>query len=274
MDNIEYLYHYTSVETLAQILRNHSIRFNSLEKMDDLQEQEAGDIKNVGQFVYVSSWTDDELESIPMWNLYASLDRGVRIQLCKNPFKLYNNTANDLATVNGLKVTEASQGNSIQTIIPLTEIFSKGFISMQNKTKKILFKVEYTNEKEKLYPKLVLEDGNWFSINLGKWGTYKNLHWRFQKEWRYILDIFPISLLQSPDKLDTDFQLFANGLLFGTEKQPFPYYDMIISDNAFADMQVTLSPRINAGSRIIIQDLIEKYNPKAEIKESHLLGLL
>ena len=39
MDNgKEYLYHYTNIETLALILQNHTFRFNSLNKMDDLQE--------------------------------------------------------------------------------------------------------------------------------------------------------------------------------------------------------------------------------------------
>lgn len=57
---MDYLYHYTSVEVLALILKNRTIRFNSLDHMDDLQEQETADIKNAGQFCYISSWTDDE----------------------------------------------------------------------------------------------------------------------------------------------------------------------------------------------------------------------
>ena len=81
MDNgNEYLYHYTNIETLALILQNHSFRFNSLDKMDDLQEQETADLKNVGQFCYISSWTDDVDESIPMWNMYTSINSGVRIK--------------------------------------------------------------------------------------------------------------------------------------------------------------------------------------------------
>ena len=56
---MEYLYHYTNISSLALILSNRTIRFNSLDKMDDLQEQETADIKNLGQFFYVSSWTDD-----------------------------------------------------------------------------------------------------------------------------------------------------------------------------------------------------------------------
>ena len=60
----------------------------------------------------------------------------------------------------------------------------------------------------------------------------------------------------------------------GLEKQPFPHYDMSISDKAFEDMEITLSPRISAGSRIIVQNLIEKYNPAALLTESSLVGLI
>ena len=57
-------------------------------------------------------------------------------------------------------------------------------------------------------------------------------------------------------------------------KQPFPYYDMYISDEAFEDMEVTLSPRISGGSKIIVQSLVEKYNPSAKLTESSLVGLI
>lgn len=150
MDNCEYLYHYTNIETLALILKNRTIRFNSLDKMDDLQEQQTADIENIGQFCYISSWTEDDTESIPMWNMYASLDLGVRIKLCKNPFKIYNITAEDLSKVINAPVTDESNGNPIQSIIPITEMFAKGFIIFPTITKDLLFKVQYTNDREKL----------------------------------------------------------------------------------------------------------------------------
>ena len=55
MDKIEYLYHYTSLESLALILKNRTIRLNPLDKMDDIQEQKTADIENIGKFVFVSS---------------------------------------------------------------------------------------------------------------------------------------------------------------------------------------------------------------------------
>lgn len=274
MENIEYLYHYTSIEVLALILKHRTIRFNSLDKMDDLQEQETADLKNIGQFCYISSWTDEEAESIPMWNIYASLNLGVRIRLCKNPFRVYDNTADTFSMAVKGNITDNSNGKGQQTIIPLSEMFSKGFFSVQAMANNLLFKVEYTNDKEKLYPRLLKEEDKSFSIALGELGKYKNLHWEFQKEWRYILNILPLNLNQPVEKSYENSQIVANRMRLGLEKQPFPYYDLQISDEAFEDMQITLSPRISAGSRIIVENLVEKYNSAAELSESCLVGLI
>lgn len=89
MENMaeDFLYHYTTIEKLALILKNKTIRLMPLDKMDDVQEAKTKDFKNLGRYVFVSSWTEDETESIPMWNLYSDLSCGVRIGLKKNPFK-------------------------------------------------------------------------------------------------------------------------------------------------------------------------------------------
>ena len=274
MDNIEYLYHYTSIETLALILKSRTIRFNSLDKMDDLQEQQTADIKNIGQFCYISSWTDDSSESIPMWTMYASLNLGVRIKLRKNPFKVYDNTAEALSKVVNAPVTDNSNGKPLQSIIPLTEMFQKGFFSVQAMNKQLLSKVEYTDDNEKLYPRILKEDGEHFSLTLGNLGKHKNLHWQFQNEWRYILNILPLDINQPVKKSLINFQIIANKMKLGLEKQPFSHYDMVISDEAFDDMEITLSPRISAGSRIIVQNLVEKFNPSATVTESSLIGLI
>ena len=51
MDKPEYLYHYTSLETLALILENRTICFNSLLNVDDIEESETSDLKNFGKYV-------------------------------------------------------------------------------------------------------------------------------------------------------------------------------------------------------------------------------
>ncbi len=276
MSSLEYLYHYTSIETLALILSNRTIRFNSLNKMDDLQEQQTADVKNIGQFCYISSWTDDPTESIPMWNMYASLNLGVRIKLRKNPFKVYNNTAETLSKVIQVPIIDNSNGKPLQSVIPISEMFANGFFSIQAMNKQLLCKVEYTDDSKKLYPHILQEDGEHFTLALGNLGKHKNLHWKFQNEWRYILTILPldINMNQPLEKSLSNFQIIANKIRLGLAKQPFPHYDMFISNEAFEDMEITLSPRISNGSRIIVQNLIEKYNPTATLSESNLVGLI
>lgn len=270
----DYLYHYTNIETLALILQKHTFRFNSLDKMDDLQEKETGDIKNIGQFCYISSWTDDITESIPMWKMYSSIDSGVRIRLKKNPFKIHANTAEELSKVSSIPVTDNSNGNPLKSLIPFTEMFSNGFICPGAMSMDILHKVEYTQDSNKLYPKLVSSNGDSFTIAMGELGKYKNTHWSFQNEWRYILLFFPLNINQAVEKSSADAQIMGNKILLGLEKQPFPHYDMILDDDVYSQMEITLSPQISAGNRIIVECLVEKYNPTATIKNSSLVGLI
>lgn len=156
----DYLYHYTNIESLALILKNKTIRFNSLDKMDDKQEQMTSDLKRIGQFVYASSWTDEQNESIPMWNMYASLDRGVRIALPKNPFKLYENSQEQVASLFSASISpDSDETNTFSnTYIKLDDMKNYNILSLQSLNSKddFLVEVEYTDEKDKLYP-LILD---------------------------------------------------------------------------------------------------------------------
>lgn len=86
----------------------------------------------------------------------------------------------------------------------------------------ILHKVEYTSDSSKLYPKLLNQDGDKFSIALGNLGKHKNIHWEFQHEWRYILLLMPLNLNQTVDKSVKEFQATSTKILFGQAKQAFP----------------------------------------------------
>lgn len=230
----DYLYHYTSIETLALILANHTFRLTSLDQMDDLQEKEAFDLKNAGQFCYISSWTDDETENIPMWKMYSSLSSGVRIKLKANPFKEFENTPSSISEVTHQTVTDNSNGSYLKSIIPIADMLKNGFIAPGALGNNILHKVEYTSDSDKLYPKLLTQDGDKFSIALGNLGKHKNIHWAFQHEWRYILLLMPLNLNQAVDKSIQEFQTTSTKILLGQAKQTFPFYDLTLDENAYA----------------------------------------
>lgn len=268
-----YLFHYTSIQSLALILKNRTIRFNSLDKVDDLQEKKAADIENVGRYKYVSSWTDDSLESIPMWNMYASLQSGVRIKLPIYPFKKHTNGIEEISKAINMRI-DPNSAESITTYIPLSEMISGKWSSPQAFGGPRLIHVEYTNDPSKLTPKIVSKQGNSASIQFGMIGQYKNVHWGFQSEWRYILDILPLNLFDDPAKAEVQMQLLMTKLLVGKPSPGISHYDMVIDDDAFTSMEITMSPKLSAGNRIILQLLVEKYNPAATTLESTLAGLI
>ena len=146
-----YLFHYTNIETLSLILANRTFRLTSLNQLDDLQEKETGDTPNFGQFCYVSSWTDDKTESIPMWNMYSSLESGIRIKLKSNPFKLYENSPDDISKINILSINDSSTDAFQHSYIPLRCMLEQHFSCLHAMTSSFLHQVKYTNDRDKLY---------------------------------------------------------------------------------------------------------------------------
>lgn len=258
------LYHYTNVSSLAMILKNKSIRFSPLTVLDDKEEEKIQDRRKYGKYVFVSSWTDSAMESIPMWKMYTSPADGVRISLPKYPFYNYKLTETDFKDfpskfeING------------DILIPSKEFIYSDYLLTVPHQQNILRKVKYTDDYDKLYPQIInVVEGN-TQVSMGNLGKYKNTYWGFQNEWRYILRFLPISL---KDKL---LNLNSNQLeLVRISKcldLPFAYYYLKLDEAKLKNMEITLSPQISDGNRIIVDLLVEKYNSVIQITESKLHG--
>ena len=269
----EFLYHYTSIDILALILKNHTIRLNPLNKLDDLQEQKTADIENLGKFVFVSSWTSDEEESIPMWKMYTNPLSGVRIKLHKNPFVTKGTFLKDIIAKTGM-TADPNQPEMVKTFLDLSELMSKGYYSPQAWDGEILKEIQYTDNQSLLEPKVSETTDNNIKIAIGKLGIYKSKYWEFQKEWRYIMSFIPLDFKGGPERISQSINLTAQKLLLGIENPPFTYYDLTIDSESYRKMEITCSPKITDGNRIILKDLVEKYNRTAIIRESELYGKL
>jgi len=275
MEEVEYLYHYTTIESLALILKNKTIRLNPLDKMDDLQEQKTADVENLGKFVFVSSWTDDPTESIPMWKMYTNSTAGVRIKLRKNPFLWHGTYGANIEKVLGIPAqNDESRTKYVRTFLDLSKMMDGGYISPQAWQGNILEKVTYTDDITKLEPKVATITNEGINLNTGILGKYKNLHWEFQKEWRYIMQFISVNFKASMEDMANHAIISANKMLQGTEPPPFRFFDLDIDPKFFEEMEITCSPQMTYGNRVILDTLIEKYNSKARIVESELLGKL
>ena len=252
MDKIEYLYHYTSLESLALILKNRTIRLNPLDKMDDIQEQKTADIENIGKFVFVSSWTDDVVESIPMWKMYTDPRCGVRIKLRKNPFLKHGTRGSDFEKVLGATLEdEKSRTTVMDTFLDLTAMLEGGYVSPQGWSGDILTKIEYTNDLDKLEPSVGSCENGKNRIDLGLLGKYKNTHWRFQNEWRYIMDFVPMNFSSNPQQIARYFSQTVLQMSTGIAEPPFRYYDLDIDPKYFEEMEITCSPQMRDRKSVV-----------------------
>lgn len=75
------IYHYTTLETLALILKNRTLRFNNVKNMNDPEESVTEDFKSsLKNYTFISCWTQNPEESIPLWQMYSNSAHGVRLE--------------------------------------------------------------------------------------------------------------------------------------------------------------------------------------------------
>ncbi len=232
------LYHYTSVESLAMILSTRKLRLSPLSVLDDLQEEKTEDISLIGKTVFISSWTEDEEESIPMWNMYSKMESGVRIKADVDLLEDFTTREDKQLEVSGF-----AHHTDDRDIFPPT-----------------LRKIDYTADKNKLIPKIVSSDGQIW--NQKDFGVYKNTAWAFQKEWRYIVRVWPGKNFEEDGDAESIYRRFASIV--------DSHIDINIKQKAFENLEVTLSPKISAANKIFVKLLRKEYCPSLKVKNSKL----
>lgn len=257
----DYLYHYTTINTLALILKYKTIRFNCLRNVDDLNEGIVNDLGKIGKYFFISCWTDKSEESIPFWKMYTNNMVGVRIKLPVSPFKLHSMLE--------LNIDNATI-NMDYSIHRPENLFEKDY--MPTISNNILNKVHYTNEREQLYPNIYeITENNEHRVHLNKVGIFKRKEWNFQSEWRYIIKIMPMGFNEII-KNGADFGKIMFDLIRSERPLPINEYYLDLDCEKFKDMEITLGPGITEGDKIIVNSLVNKYNPSATIIESSLMG--
>ena len=278
MSTPEMLYHYTSLETLALILEHRTIRLMPLSNMDDKQESVASDVEKMGQFYFASCWTADDTESIPMWNMYAGIRCGVRIGMPANPFVEYSYSTEEVFhfDMSNCVVSGDPGSNVWHSILPPQYFKAGAFTTSLFEGTEELIKITYTDKQELLAPQIVTNLGDQFGIATNKLGRFKNKYWEFQKEYRYILEVFPPTLgnQPNPQAIMLYFTMFANRLANDQLKSPFNYIDLDLRPDALEKLEVMLSPGMTPGNTVLAQSLLKRYGLTDRVRTSALNGLV
>ncbi len=268
----EYLYHYTSIETLLLILKNKTLAFNSLQNVDDLEEQDSKDVKQIGKICYVSCWIEDSRESIPLWSMYTPNMQGVRIRLKKFPFEKYK-----------FKKDEYHFTTDVETYIDYAKLYTEGKTTIVGNQPQLV-KVEYTDDEDLIYPNVrsviekIEELGNGLKntrllthYSFEKLGKYKRKEWDFQKEYRYIINIFLWSMQELENcKNDKDQLKLIERLDDEKIKAPYDLFFLKLREDALVDLEIMLGPKVTEAQKEIVQLVVDKYCPNANIVTSKL----
>lgn len=279
------IHHYTNIESLALILQSKKIRFNRLDRMDDLEEGrvEAQGIP-VAKYTYVSCWTEDDEENIPLWNMYASKEMGVRISLPQDMFKDFSMLGRLVGDEElGAKILSGMPKltPTVTLKIPASEYFDKKYLILpvhSHDLRSFYGQIFYTDDVQSYTSdacNIIYHENDTFDleVNWNKVGTCKHTRWSFQNESRFILRIIPteqeITLLDAEKSTKWLIHALSKGLQPTLEEYYLP-----LKDDIFNKMVVTLSPSITSGQRVIVEALLNQYAPKAKIKESNLTQLV
>ena len=262
----KYLYHYTSIENFAMILKNRTIRFNALKCVDDLTEGKSKDLEEIGSYFFVSCWTDDSKESLPFWKMYTPDMKGVRLKMPINLFKTHRVK---------VEYQEGFRDGIYKSIVPQEKSFGGNYWVVPT-LNDYLEKVKYTNNNNKLKPKIKTINGVGKN-NLNLIGIYKSKHWEFQSEWRYILKIFPKSRFSIRiKKLDPKVKFNPKSFVPSSLRRSISIEDFYleIDESKFKMMEVTLGPRHTISDYEIVKCILQIHNPNAinNLRISELKG--
>ena len=253
------IYHYTSIATLALILKYKTIRFNNLMNVDDMEEASVEDFSEFGRFCFASCWTKDNFESIALWNLYTPNMGGVRIRLPQDLFSFYYNNG---SCSNCFYSSDGYIGKTCKELEYLERNY--GYSSSFE-----FIDVNYTDDEKKINTNLINRDGNGISFIPTEVGKYKKKQWEFQKESRFLLKVFPYTdddIFMSP-RLHTSHK-FKEPIATITDL--FAHIDLNIKPSAFNEMEILYSPKMIEADKIIIEALVNSHNPGIKIVNSNL----
>lgn len=263
------IYHYTSIQTLALILKYRKIRFNRLDRVDDMEESIYGSGPSqtkLGMYSFVSCWTKNAKENLALWNMYTRY-KGIRIGLDEMPFPTYK--VNDKFT----------------SLLPNAINFGKDYFMTSFNNEAKLYDVEYVENPQEEIEKLITPTKNGgIIVDTTRIGSFKRKEWEIQKESRFKITVEPADVYgAAKDTLESQSAPIYNFLYkmfdsLGTSimtNKPIEttYIDLTLDSKKLESMEIMMGPLTTEADRIIVESLLSPY-PHAHISNSVFWGKL
>lgn len=254
------IHHYTSIETLALILKYKTIRFNRLDRVDDMEESMYGSgptkIK-LGQYVFVSCWTKVDQENISLWKMYTNYN-GIRITLDEDMFVSY-------------RVNETFKSYFPSPFHLIDECYASSFIN-KIKCHEIIYE---DNIETKIKDLVKLTGDTSATISTDGIGLYKSKEWEFQHECRFKITLLPFKLGYNNKPVPSSGLEILESLIESIVPSIFSnisiekkYIDIPLDVTKLGEIIVMLGPKATESERIIVESLLKDL-PNAQIMDSY-----
>lgn len=256
------LYHYTSIDVLELILKNKTIKFNRLDQVDDLNEKEfsSGLIgTKLGLYTFAACFSKNSKESIPMWNMYAKWNSGVRIGIIKDMFNNYKHYLDGVFVKGQLETIIADK----------SEILGKDYIVVPIPLSQMYVEVIYTDNARKLISEAIPSDGD--LIKFPEIGKYKITEWSFQDEVKFRIHVLPLD--KSLMGKGADKEIIFKPLRENREISKTCFY-VPLKDSAVNNMEIMIGPNTSSKDRTRVIELAKEYCTNATIHDSKLRGMI
>ena len=273
------IYHYTNIDSLALILKTRNLRFTRLDGVDDVREAQYHAGINFGKFFFVSCWTQESEENIPLWNMYSREMQGVRLELPEFPF--VNHPLRPNPEWDGIECEDGLNGP-----LPFEALCGSSYfiVPMFFNRDHFAGPIEYVPSVEEVYVRSIRREIHANGrVNLGIDGLpmlprHKSREWSFQKEYRFSLFVLP-SLPVTPDGSGTKTftarvsehmsQSFINNIDPG-----ITYIDIPLDPSVFQELIVRMGPLCSSGGQASVEALVSRFAPEARIEQSVLIGAI
>lgn len=226
------LYHYTSIETLALILKHKTIRFSRLDRVDDPDEYAfSGDGVTPAHYCFVSCWTKNSRENLPQWYMYGNSTHGVRIELDSDMFELQENRV-------------------CPNFLNKKFFEDNGIVVMPIQNDGFLKEIQYVDNAQDMKTQIFKDLGFKRGIDFKKIGIYKSMDWAFQQECRFILCAFPLM----PNGLVNPSYVLQNNI-----SPKLSYIDVPIKEECLRAIKIMLGPKMFEAEKTIVESLMQTY---------------
>lgn len=234
------IFHYTSFETLQKIVETGTIRLNSLKNVDDGEEGFLLDFRSQAAYTFVSCWTKQTKEIIPLWQMYAKSSFAIRIGVDSDflkPIFFKNNFISNHTNRNAY-------------VFPIRR--KNGFEFLSN--------VVYEDQPEIT----MLKDARGMITHnyIENYGLTKRSHWSFQEEIRFIVQAVPTSQIRP--RPDSSLYNSCQESIINNDPIDIDFIDMNYDKKYLISSDIMLGPSTTPEDKhaliMYLKEIIPKFN--------------